>query len=175
MFDEKRHIQDFDIEDPQYHGLDFNVNPMAGVAAFVVNDVIHFVDELWLTHSNTYKAAIEIERRYGNSLTIIPDSTGAARKTSAVKSDHEILREKFNVARVRNPHRKDRFNCVNGLFEKDRIKIHPSCVHLIQDFASFCEGKSDEEYGHISDAAGYVCWYLYPIRRQNINDKAEIL
>ena len=175
MFDTKKHVCDFPIEDAQYHGLDFNVNPLAGVACFVVNDIIYVVDELWLTHANTYKAASEIERRHGSNVVIVPDSTGSARKTSAVKSDHEILREKFTVARVRNPHRKDRFNCVNGLLEKGRIKIHPSCVHLIQDLDCFCEGKSDDEYGHISDAFGYVCWYLFPIRRQNNNDKVEIL
>jgi hypothetical protein len=64
----------------------------------------------------------------------------------------------------------DRYNTVNGLLEKARIKISNKCVKLIGDLekVSFKEGTTlpdtnDKMLTHISDALGYLCWWLYPI------------
>jgi PBSX family phage terminase large subunit len=146
-------------------GMDFNVNPMTAVCGHYDGDVIYIVDEIHLSNSDTFKMREVIKQRYGTNLLVIPDATGSSRKTCATKSDHELLREYFNVARVRNPHRKDRFACVNNLLSKSRIFIDKKCTHLIKDLEQFCDNGSDESLGHISDALGYMCWYYSPIRR----------
>jgi hypothetical protein len=172
-FDENIHVkpQLKDVEALWKVGMDFNVNPLTACYGYVEDDILHIVGEMWLNHSNTYDAADKLIEIFEGpeGVEIAPDATGKARKTSAVKSDHQILRDAgFEVMRVKNPPRKDRFSCVNGLLRHKRIEIDPSCVHLIEDLKT-CSGETrddDEEMtGHISDALGYLCWKLFPIRK----------
>ena len=167
-FDRKKHVKDLYKENKNKItaiGMDFNVNPMTAACGFIENDCVYITDEIYLKNSNTHKIKDTILQRYGDAPLIIPDATGKARKTAAVRSDHDILREVFEVARVRNPARKDRFNCVNNLLGKGRLFIDKRCVKLINDLEKFCDDGSDESLGHISDALGYLCWYYFPIDR----------
>jgi PBSX family phage terminase large subunit len=149
-------------------GLDFNVNPMTATILQVVNGKYHIIDEIFLENSDTYKMVDKLkEKKYIG--TIIPDSTGANRRTSG-KSDHQILKEAgFKIPSVRNPFVTDRVNNVNRLFTDNRIIIDPKCKKLITDLEKVCwknnelDKKSDPMLTHISDALGYALWHLDPI------------
>lgn len=171
-FEEKIHVkpQKLPAGGLVYVGMDFNVNPMTACYGYVEDDTIHVCSEVWLPNSNTYLMADRLDELVGTEgVHVCPDATGKARRSSATKSDHEILKEKgFEVERVRNPHRKDRFACVNGLLRHGKLEIDPSCTRLITDLNT-CSGdtrdEDEAEQGHISDALGYWCWKLFPIKR----------
>lgn len=153
--------------------MDFNVNPMAAVSFQDIDGKIHVLKEYFMMSSNTHEMGAAIITDYGLGTEIIPDSTGKALKTSSRGlSDHAILRDMgLKVVTNRNPGRVDRYNCVNNMFEKERLEIDPSCVKLIRDCeqVAYKEGtnepltSADSTLTHISDAMGYGCWYHYPI------------
>lgn len=157
---------------PLYVGMDFNVNPMTAVLFQVTAEKIYFHEEFWLEgeHGNTYSMCDRLIGTGYNIAGVIPDATGKALKTSADHgvTDHIIIEQKgFKViANPSNPHRQDRFNCVNGLLSKARIEVHPRCVRLVRDFEQHSKNDEHEiDIGHISDAAGYGCWKFFPIRK----------
>lgn len=175
-------------------GMDFNVNPHTHICAQVREydletgdrlelPVLRIFAEGFLKHSNTKAAAEHINHHYPGRWTVVPDSTGSRRQTSAEsgQSDHQILRDHgFTVPFVRNPFRMDRYNEVNALFEADRIEIDPSCKELIADLEQviFLEGSNmpderDPMRVHISDALGYLVHYLFPLAK--IESGAQIL
>jgi len=141
---------------------------MTAVVLKVFNNVFYIFDEIYLENSDTYKMANELKLRKYNG-TLIPDSTGKARKTSG-KSDHEILKEAgFRIPHVTNPFVTDRVNNVNRLFTDNRIIINPRCKKLIADLEKVVwkDNKLDQKTNpmltHISDAMGYAMWHLDPI------------
>jgi hypothetical protein len=120
------------------------------------------------------------------------DATGDQRKTSASRTDWEIVRRFFGrltdryhvglrVGRT-NPPVKDRINCVNAMLQNcagdRRLLIDPRCKQLIKDFEQVCWkvdphgnslaelDKSDPMRTHVSDAVGYLVAREFPIRRQ---------
>lgn len=149
-------------------GQDFNVTPCSGVVCWIdSDDVIHVWDEIYENNFNTYKLSDKIIKEWGKC-EIVPDSTGKARKTSSVRSDHEILRDAgHKVVITHNPAKKDRFNCVNGLLERSKIIIHPRCKHLIDQLETLTEDNIDDKDidDHLTDGLGYLCWKYYPIRK----------
>lgn len=172
-FRQTEHVYAFDFLPgiPLSVGMDFNVNPMTAVVCQVTDTDIYFHDEFWLKNSNTWEMAEAIKRKYG-SVFIIPDAAGNRLQSNATRTDHQILRDAgHQVARVRNPHRKDRFNSTNNLLEKKRIHVHERCEKLAWDFGSCSTDDSDDpESGHITDAAGYAIWYYFPINARNSGD-----
>lgn len=158
-------------------GMDFNINPMTAAISNLGDKIIRVFDEAWIMTSNTHEIATHIRDRHGKGHNIVPDATGKALKTSAAGlSDHVILEnEGYNVMKTYNPFRMDRYNCVNNLFEKGAIQIDPSCKKLIRDLemVSYKEGTSlpdtskDKSLTHISDALGYLCWYINPIAKRS--------
>lgn len=159
---------------PMYIGMDFNVNPMTAVACQYEGNRTRVVHEFWLENSNTEEMGKTIAAYFGGTrgITIIPDSTGANRKTSSTLTDHAILRELgFEVPKVHNPLRRDRFNCVNGRLERGLIEIDPSCTKLIRDMEAFVEADESKTpmLGHISDAMAYGEWFHFPIDIRGLN------
>lgn len=155
--------------------MDFNINPMAAIAFQDCDGKIRVIKEYFIMSSNTSELGKIIVDDWGVGTEVIPDSTGKALKTSSRGlSDHAILRDLgLKVISNRNPGRVDRYNCVNNLLEKDRLDVDPSCVKLIRDFeqTSYRQGTNEPDTSkdatltHISDAAGYGCWYHYPLAR----------
>lgn len=163
-------------------GMDFNVNPMTAVCAFDDGNISRYFKEFYLENSNTDEMCKTIKSYFGTSkgITIIPDSTGQNRKTCSSVTDHQILRDHgFTVPPFWNPHRRDRFNNINGRLEHGYIEIDPSCKHLIKDFEFFVEQDESKTpmLGHISDAAGYREWHYHPInlKRSNISSGKIVL
>lgn len=167
-FDRNVHIKPTNEKNETiFVGLDFNVNPLCGVFVFLRENKIYVTQELYLKDSNTFQAAKEITKRYPyKSVNVVPDSTGDRRKTSSQTSDHEILRRAYlNVVPFTNPDTKDRFNNINRLLDHRLLFIDPSCKELIKDLEKLTYDNSDEMLGHITDALGYVCWYLNPLKK----------
>ena len=150
-------------------GMDFNVMPMTAVIGYRVNDKFYIWDEMFLENSDTFKMCDQLKaKKYVG--TVYPDSTGANRKTSG-KSDHVILKEAgFIIQSTRNPFVTDRVNNINRLLRDGKIIIHPRCKKLINDLEKVTwkndelDQKTDKMLTHITDALGYLCWALDPIK-----------
>lgn len=167
-FDRNDNVKEFEPKRSHiYLGLDFNVDPYCGVYAYVDNDTIYIIDELYLRDSNTIKASKVIRNTYpGRYIQVIADSTGDRRKSSAKNTDHEILRRAgLEVMPFKNPFVRDRYNNVNRLFELDKIIIHPRCKKLIGDLEQLTYETNDDMLGHISDALGYIAWKHLPLQK----------
>lgn len=171
-FSRDKNVKAFSLGDhPLWVGMDFNVDPMTAVIAQVQDDVIYIWDEAYLRNSNTPSMRRHLLTKGYGGATIIPDGTGKGRKTNTESgiTDHILLEEggDFTVKRIHNPFVGDRVNCVNGLLDKARIVIHPRCVNLIKDLEQVSRGDNNELLTHISDALGYLAWYLFPITRMH--------
>ena len=185
-FDRQVHLKDVTHEHAIiYVGLDFNVHPLCGIFCVVRDGVIQVVDELYLENSNTFEAGKEIVNRYqGNVMTgtlnIIPDESGRSRSTAMRpgETDHEILRRLIGRERVikfHNPDVKDRYNNMNRLFDHNMVVISPKCKHLIADLEKMIYDNKDPMLSHISDALGYACWHLNPLKKPRRPSKVHYL
>ena len=158
---------------PLYAGIDFNINPITAVIGQFYDNKAHIVDEIYIMSSDTHELGELIKEKYSTQTILIPDATGKALKTSSRGlSDHQILRNiGFQIKNSGNPFRADRYNCVNNLFAKSRLRINPKCKNLVNDLekVTYKEGTNlpntsqDSTLTHISDALGYLCWYFDPI------------
>jgi PBSX family phage terminase large subunit len=172
-FNREKHVREIDKKThvgSVLIGMDFNVQPMTAVIARYINNRFHITSEAFLENSDTFKMTDHLIRNGYKGARIYPDSTGKNRKTSG-KSDHKILGDAgFSVEYTRNPLVFDRVNNINRLFMEDRIIIDPSCKKLIADLekVSWKDGaldqKSDKMLTHISDALGYLCWAIDPLK-----------
>jgi hypothetical protein len=179
--------------------LDFNMNPLCAVFAQVHNGIVFVLEEMILPDSNTLAACEEFLSRTENGRFSFPlyvdvygDATAEQRRTSASRTDWQIVKDFFGRYRDRfhvtyhvpsaNPRVKDRVNCVNARLRnqagQNRLFIHRDCKHLIKDleqvsWRSDPHGnplveldKSDQARTHISDALGYLIAREFPMRPQ---------
>jgi hypothetical protein len=167
-----KEVQDLHMM-PLLIGLDFNVDPMAGICAVKHNDCLYVFDEIMLTGgATTWDFAEEVTRRYGVDRRVIacPDPTGSARKTSGVGvTDHTILRRNgFTVMSPKSPWKiRDKITSVNtALLDANgnrRTFIHPRCKELIKALRTLTyapnTGLPNKNLGvdHAFDAFGYLC------------------
>lgn len=159
-------------------GMDFNVNPMTAAYAYEHPGGIHIFGELYQENSDTFRTAKEIKKTFpGEWVQIVPDDTGRRRQTSSSgHSDHEILRRTgLDVVRFTNPGVRDRYNNINRLIENGRLTIDPSCTYLIKDLEHLSFDNKDDMLGHISDALGYVCWHLDPLRKPRTPPSMQVI
>ena len=169
-FDRDRHVKETKkVPGTIFVTMDFNVNPMTASIMQYYNETFYFHDEIFLPNSDTYKMCDALLRKGYKGCKIIPDSTGANRKTSG-KSDHDILKDNgFSIMPTFNPFVTDRVNNVNRLFTADRVIINPKCKKLINDFEKVSwknnklDQKTDTDLTHSSDNAGYGMFKLDPI------------
>ncbi len=174
-FSREKHVQKIDrsiIFGQVRIGMDFNVQPMTAVVATVINNIFYIYAEVFLENSDTFKMSGQLLSAGHAGASIYPDSTGANRKTSGI-SDHEILRQAgFTVETTRNPLVIDRVNNINRLLRDDRIIIDESCRRLVNDLekVSWKDGaldqRTDKMLTHISDALGYLCWTIDPLKKE---------
>ena len=161
-----------------YVGIDFNIDPMSAVIAIKTETGLHIFDEIVLFGSNTDELAEEIKLRYPKSRVMaFPDPAGAAGSTkSGGRTDHTILRNANFMVKVRNSHPaiRDRVNAVNSLLcnidNQRRLTIDPKCKKVIESLKKqvYKSGTTiPEKTGadHMNDALGYMCEFLYPVRR----------
>jgi ribosomal protein S17E len=160
-FDRVHNVKNFVIN-PQRElcwSLDFNMNPLCSVLAQVFENGVIVLEEIILLDSNTLAACEEFLSRTEKWFTGMPlsvrvygDSTGEQRRTSASRTDWQIVKEFFGRYRDRfsptfrlpsaNPLVKDRVNCVNAKLRNHagqrRLQVHSNCKQLIKDFEQVC-------------------------------------
>jgi hypothetical protein len=158
-------------------GMDFNVNPMAGMVFWKLGNRLHFFDELELPNADTeYMCMILKERYWEKGLRkVYPDATGTQRRSSAPggKTDfHYIKQAGFRVlAHRENPKRRDRYNTVNGRLApkegKPYITVSKKCKKLRKYLSVYSYEliNKQEHMSHLLDAFGYPICYLLPIVR----------
>jgi hypothetical protein len=157
---------------PIYMGNDFNTSKLVCVLCQKDGETLRVFDEILLENSNTFEMARAMQAKinayqHKGSVIVIPDSTGSARKTCSTKTDHQILREAgFTLPAFRNPLRTDRFNTVNSRLEKGCIQVDVVCKTLLVDLRTYDGVEEHGNLGHISDALGYVIWYLFPMKKK---------
>ncbi len=150
-------------------GMDFNVDAMTSIVFYKGTNWIHVFDEIRLKNSNTFEMCEILKDKYPNAV-VYPDATGAARRSSATQSDHDIIKKAgFKIRSPRkNPPVRDRVNAVNKLI-RDKNFSCENCPNLIMDlernvWKSGDVDKTDPEQTHASDAIGYAIEFLFPIR-----------
>jgi len=176
---------------PLFWSLDFNINPMCAVIGQRDGEWVHVLDEIVLPDSNTAAACEEFLKRAEPWLRqsyapvqvdVYGDATGDSRRSSASRTDWQLVHEFFNQNRnsyrasfhigLSNPPVRDRVNCVNAKLLNQagdrRLLIDPRCKQLIQDlervhWKTDANGnvlkdidKSDPVRTHTSDALGYM-------------------
>jgi hypothetical protein len=174
MFDRNKHIIHRDVHGLSVcAGLDFNVDYMSAEIFARGNGWIHFIDEIRISNSNSYELSEALVIKYPG-IYCFPDATGAARKSSSVKSDHQIFMDRGFILRAHrdNPAVKDRVNATNGMLMRGLITVEPGkCPFLVKDFERVTWDKgdldqhSDPSLTHASDAGTYPIAYLYPVRK----------
>ena len=163
-------------------GTDFNVNPMSCTVMRATKTGLHCLDEIVLNSSNTTELIAEIRNRYPrNPITIYPDPSGVARKTSANgNTDIKLLENAGFTVRYHRQHPlvKDRINAANSLFHlrtdaTTRFYIDAKCRHTIKSLQQFCY-KTDSQipdkdsgFDHMFDALTYAIQYLFPINKEH--------
>lgn len=175
---------------------DFNVDPMAWVIAQVgINSQtklkeVYFIDEIYLSNSNTIEACNEFKIRFPDHLAgvyLYGDATGRARHTDSNITNWKIIESELNNYRLsthiptKNPAERDRINSVNGMIcnskNQRRVFVNPNkCKNLIRDFeqVSYKEGSTqidkskDFKLTHTSDAAGYFLEQEFSLNRSRI-------
>jgi hypothetical protein len=185
-----------DAQFPLLWALDFNMHPFCSVLAQTDGSRVHIFDEMVLPNSNTLAACEEFLSRTKDlpgmplNVYVYGDATGEQHKTSASRTDWQIVKNffgrypdryqaSFQVPRS-NPPVKDRINCVNAILRNHagqyRLAIDPRCKELIKDFEqvswkadahgnSLAElDKSDTRRTHVSDAVGYLIAHKFPMR-----------
>ena len=182
-FDRRNNVKktEYNRNKPIYICLDFNVDPLCACLLQISNTSpkVQVFDEVKIRHSGgqelmTEQMARTIKDKYpNNTYYCYPDPSGSQRRTSAIKTDHDILRDEKFIVRVRKqaPRVVDRVNAVNKIFDNNCI-IDPKCRGLIRDLEQVInkEGtrdidKSNSELTHFSDGFGYFVDYEYPIRK----------
>ena len=180
-FDREKNVQDL----PNYNtiqlevGTDFNVSPITAVIMVRVKDKLYVIDEIQMHNSNTQELADELKSRYPQSqITVYPDPSGNARKTSANGlTDHTILQNAGFTVRAPRRHDavRDRINAINARFcSADGVRhlfISKKCKYTIESLDKYCfkEGTQipdkDSGFDHQFDALSYAVAYLHPLKR----------
>jgi hypothetical protein len=172
-------------------GSDFNVDPMAWVLGHRYKDPdrLEWFDEIFLHNSNTLAALNVLWQRYQHhrgGWQFYGDASASQRNTAAAASDYVQIAndERFKRAGRTmhylrdNPALEDRFSACNALLEnaagQRRMFIDPRCKNLLADIQQRCYRPGSRkpadlqspgrQMGHITDAMGYVVYYLFPIK-----------
>jgi phage terminase large subunit len=153
---------------PLYWSLDFNVDPMCSVICQIEDwkrvpwaampyertKMLHVLDEIVLSNSNTVEATEEFirrardltENRYGIITNIYGDASGNSRTSKSGHTDYELIRECFQrhsdfSINLRpnsgNPIVRERVNTMNNALcnasKRRRVFVDPKCRELIKD------------------------------------------
>lgn len=173
-FDRNIHLADLKLDKnyPVFVCQDFNIENMCNIYMQKINGHYLIVKENRLTHRNantddTSKKIIEDLK--GFEYSVIPDSTGGSRKTSAkgnALSDIQILESYgIKVLYTKNPLIRDRQNALNIAFKKNIITIDRNCKNLINEIETLSSRDNEGSVSHLAVALGYGVWYFDPLYR----------
>lgn len=174
-FDRDKHLVNRDNLDslPVILMMDFNVDYASALACYFSGSWVHVFKEYRMMNATTYDMA-ELMMQDFPGADIYVDSSGKARRSSATKSDHDILRMNgFNVKSPRsNPPVRERVNCVNKLIRDKNFSVE-NCPNLVMDleqnvWRGFDIDKRDPKQTHLTDSLGYMASYLFPIKKKEM-------
>lgn len=183
-FDREHSVQPYTGEAPSivYIGEDFNVGFMTAVVFALNDNVLHAIDEIVLTSSNTDEMVQEIKNRYSDrKIFVFPDPSGKAMKSSAGgKSDISILTNAGFIIKAPNKHTpvRDTINAVNSMLlsasGERKMFFDPKCKQTIEsmDRWEYKEGSmipdknGAVDYSHMCDCVRYITDYLFPVRKE---------
>lgn len=161
---------------PLHLGMDFNANNMSIVSVYCGPEQMHVIHEI-MGSKNTPEAIRAIKETYPNRYIVVyPDASSSASKTSATQSDLTLLKQAgFDVqALYKNPFIRDRVASVNGLIlnslGKRTLLINTRTALLThravsqQIYGTDGLPKKDGVLDNRTDALGYVCYTIAPIR-----------
>lgn len=181
-FDRDRHWSDATIgpEDRLFCGVDLNVGNCLIEVLVRRGDEYHFVAEHVARDTPGIVRLLQEtypEHHQRGDIVVVPDAASRQRTTTNAKeSDLGILRRGGFALKEQtsNPAIEDRVNAMNVLIMNTRLRVHPNCKHLIKSLeqqAYAKDGKPEkggtglDDPSHPVDAAGYVIWYLAPLKR----------
>ena len=165
---------------PLHCGFDFNISPGTCTVGILLGEDLYIIDEILIYSSNTLEMCQELRNRYPTQpIFAYPDASGAQRRTSANgMTDHIILQNQGFKLRVQNtnPSVIDRINSTNARFTNSigehHLFVDPKCRQLREALIkhSYKDGSrvpdKDAGYDHITDAASYCVYQLFPITKQ---------
>ena len=161
--------------------MDFNIDPItcSFIQEYNYSPTVRVFDEISISHSGgqelmTQQLCNEVSRRYGDNrdITFYPDPSGKQRRTSALDTDHDIIRQNgFKLySKSVAPNVIDRVNSVNSIMKN--CIIDPRCKGLIRDLEQVVNkdgtreiDKSNKNLTHFSDGFGYYIDFEHPIRK----------
>lgn len=196
---------EYDPSLPLCWALDYNIDPMCSVLC-QLRDVttreemllgrrvteIHVIDELVLPDARTETACkalwdriqqAQLLQRGLRAIRVYGDASGAARRTSSLRSDWQIVKDflrrdtpleaTFRIPPA-NPPVRERVTEVCSVLQaadgRRRLLVDPRCKELIADLEQVAWkrdaagnalpeiAKTDPRRTHISDALGYLVW-----------------
>lgn len=181
-FDRDVHVKPVKLDKTRhvYIGIDFNISVLNAVYVQYYDNTFYVTSELHHEENgaNTFLLAEKLTEDLFDCpyRSVIPDSTGKARKTSSAKSDHQILRDAgFQIEPTHNPLIRDRQNAVNRAFHQGRIVIDPSATQLIKELETLASRDEEGKVVDISVAFGYVIWKLDPLRKPQSRSRSYVL
>lgn len=181
---------------PAHLGADYNVSPMCWIVGQQVGDSFHVLDEVVLQDFGQIDMAMHAadakgwaKERNGDGghrprpVKLHPDKSAKSRSTvgdpefTVMTQTAKALRWQYSGhAAGINPPVSIRINLVSRMLLNAAgarsLKIHPRCVHLIENLertARLTSGEYDPgklgKWGHILDALGYALWDLFAPNR----------
>lgn len=176
-----------DFDDPEnevladiHIGVDFNVDKCVGIIHCIdpKTKYAYAVDEI-VKQLDTQHLIAAIKKKYdGRTIYVYPDASGRARKTSANKTDLQLLKQAGFKVKVdsKNPFVKDRVNAMNAMFENAEKEIRyyvnvRNCKTYVealetQGYTDSGDPDKSTDVDHPVDAGGYFIHKMYPIRRK---------
>lgn len=185
-FDRKKHHTDREIisndETYQYDvlhiGQDFNIGGSCGRIHVIDNGVPKLVHEYSAYDTQGIITYLK-ERFKHHEIVIYPDASGNANKTSASKTDIQLLRDAGFIidAPAKNPFVKDRVNTVNNMFYQNKYLINtnqcPEATQAYEQQAYDDKGIPEKFNGaNTIDDSNDACGYF--IHRKFGIDKGRI-
>jgi hypothetical protein len=167
--------------------MDFNIDPMSAVIFYREGDTVYAVDEIEMYSSNTAEMVSELKSRYPKTrLWVYPDPASRQRKTSAGgQTDLSILQNAGFVVKCPNAHNpvRDGINAVNSKLLNSigqrTFFVDPRCKRLIECLerqnykAGTTQPDKDSGYDHLTDATRYFFDYVFPVRRDQIQQPPQ--
>lgn len=184
-FDDKRHIQPFEIDENWsfYRSIDFGATDPDAVPFIGVDKdgVIYVYDEVYMDNLYTSQLAEEIKNKSAHRYFVATYADSAGKQvimdlsqygiycTPVKKNTGEGNRE-WLLATIREVHQ---------LLKEDKIIIHPRCKGLIKEFMSYSWRKNrmgesvnlpEDKNNHLLDALRYfIVSYKGPVEDETFN------
>jgi hypothetical protein len=174
-------------QDVLYVGMDFNISPMSAVVFYRTGDDVYAVDEIEMYSSNTDEMVAELKSRYPRTrIWVYPDPASRQRRTSAGgQTDLSILQNAGFTVKCPNSHNpvRDGVNAVNSRLLNSMGQrsffVDPKCRRLIEclERQNYKPGTTqpdkDSGYDHLTDAVRYYFDYVFPVRRDQIQQPPQ--